>query len=404
MLMADAIMATGWNVSIVAMPSPHMVGQEDDRVIRIGGRKSALRVGGVAIYRWLRQFLFEGAASSFRHLGARFVEDPEKLFFNLYSGALSSMQASVFVAIDLPVLSVTRWAAERAGAALIYDSHELYSEQELSAWERRKWRQIEEKHIGACDLIITVNESIARELESRYSVGPVHVVYNAVRWKRESSRSPVFHDAFGLPPGSKIALYQGGLSPGRNLKALIQAFELVETQDLHLVFLGDGEMLGRLKATVDRHRLGCRVHFHPAVSQEVLLSYTTAADIGVIPYQPTCLNNQLCTPNKLFEYVAASLPIVSSDLPEIRRIVETHDIGVLGDMSSPRAIAKFIDCALSSPDRLQRWRSNLESARRILCWEREEAKISGLFETIGAVPGKDVPRTPQDRLLDPNHS
>ncbi|QIG91095.1 glycosyltransferase [Bradyrhizobium sp. 6(2017)] len=373
----------------MAMPNPNAVGHEDNRVVRLSNRKkSALRIGGVGMYRWLRRYLFEGAASWFRYLAVRFVEDPEKLFFSLYSDALSSIEASVFVAIDLPVLPVTRWAAERSGAALIYDSHELFSEQELSGWEKRKWRQIEKKHIGACDQIITVNESIARELESRYSVGPVHVVYNAVRLRRDSTRSRVFHDVFGLSPDAKIALYQGGLSPGRNLEALIKAFELIDTPNLHLVLLGDGEMLRRLKARVDRCRLRDRVHFHPAVPQDVLLSYTAAADIGVIPYQPTCLNNLFCTPNKLFEYVAASLPIVSSDLPEIRRIVQTHDVGMLGDMSSPRAIATLIDGALSCPDRLESWRLNLEIARKILCWEREEEKIASLFAALTAVSSK----------------
>ena len=65
--------------------------------------------------------------------------------------------------------------------------------------------------------MITVNPSIARELERRYGLNRVNVIYNAERTDGEMPPvGTLFHDTLGLPKGSRILLFQGGLSAGRN--------------------------------------------------------------------------------------------------------------------------------------------------------------------------------------------
>ena len=66
---------------------------------------------------------------------------------------------------------------------------------------------------------------------------------------------------------------------------------------------------------------GSRIHFLDPVSQDELLSWTAGADIGIVPYPPIDLNSRLCTPNKLFEFIVAEVPILANDLPELRRFV-----------------------------------------------------------------------------------
>src|SRR5690606_15489755 len=102
-------------------------------------------------------------------------------------------------------LPVGRIAAERCGAKLVYDSHELYSEQEFTRAVRRKWSEIEAKHIGVCDAVITVNPSIASELARRYGVEQVHVIYNAERARARSvNRGRRFHELFNLPKKARV--------------------------------------------------------------------------------------------------------------------------------------------------------------------------------------------------------
>src|SRR5581483_7458880 len=96
------------------------------------------------------------------------------------SPAGSCFQAPAIIpaimAHDLPVLPAAVAAAKHHGARLVYDSHELYCEQEFEPQLQRMWSAIERRVIGACDTVITVNRSIAGELKRRYDLRNVDVV------------------------------------------------------------------------------------------------------------------------------------------------------------------------------------------------------------------------------------
>lgn len=383
LLEADSLEAIGWKVVILGMPLDVDQVDDDPRVRRIAQPTaiSAFRGSTVLrIYAAVRRVLpMNGPLMRrLKSFAWRYFFDQEDFFTQLYAPMALTYTPAVFVAHDLPMLPVARIASERIGASLVYDSHELFCEQEFSRHERRRWAQIEKKHIGACKAVITVNPSIANELTHRYGLKKVHVIYNAESTARSVMPQRRFHEAFGLDRSAKILLFQGGLSAGRNIEALISAMDDVLNEDVHLVVMGDGQLKTQLK-TIARSD---RVHLHPAVSQHDLLDFTASADAGVIPYQATCLNNHYCTPNKLFEFIAAGLPILASGLPEIERIICTHAIGMTGDMSTPENIAVLVDKFFSDESRMQTWRTNVERTREIVCWEEEGKKVVEIFEAF----------------------
>jgi glycosyltransferase involved in cell wall biosynthesis len=292
------------------------------------------------------------------------------------------LTADVFVAHDLPMLPVARQAADRSGAKLVYDSHELYSEQEFSDWEKKRWREIEARYIGGCDRIMTINPTIAAELERRYGMKNIGVVYNAEHRASFFSNEKLFHQAFSLPPSCKILLYQGGLSANRHIEALVACMQLVKNADIHLVVLGEGSLRKKLEKIAAHRRVAHRVHFHDAVPQKDLLRYTVCADGGIIPYQATCLNNYLCTPNKLFEFIVAGLPILANDLPEMRSFIAGYDIGLLGDLRTDVAFAAAIDEFFSDRARLDHWCANAKTAAQSVCWEEEEKKVIAAYNSL----------------------
>ena len=108
-----------------------------------------------------------------------------------------------------------------------------------------------------------------------------------------------------------------------------------------------------------------------------------SADAGIIPYQATCLNNYFCTPNKLFEFIAAGLPIVASDLPEINRLVLGHQLGLVGKMDTGASMARLIDEMFQSENQLLAWKTHAESAAQSLNWDIEGKKLVELFSQYG---------------------
>jgi glycosyltransferase involved in cell wall biosynthesis len=282
--------------------------------------------------------------------------------------------------------------AKHHGAKLVYDSHELYCEQELEPRLQRMWSTIERRVIGACDAVITVNASIAGELKKRYALPRVDVVQNAERTEGPPpGKGNLFHQAFGLDANALIVLFQGGLLAGRNLETLVDAMARVTSPQVHLVFLGDGALARTLSRRARARRTGRRIHFHPAVAQSELLRYTASADLGVIPYRATCLNNLYCTPNKLFEYIAAAVPMLATDLPEMRHLIAGNDIGLMIDTGSPEALAGAIDRAVADGGQLGRFRANLKEVRNRVNWANESKTLVQIFRQFKPAQGGHPP-------------
>ena len=381
---ADSLESAGWHVTIVAMSTDN--GKEDDRrVVRISTKSPDIRSKNkflLGAYRWLsRHMIINNHLMRFlKRFTWRYIVNQETFFLNLFSSTISNYTPRFVVAIDLPMLSVARTVSLRTGAKLIYDSHELYCEQGFSNFEKKAWKSIEDKHIRFCDTVITINPSIAKELENRYGIKEVKIIYNAEKCTHTPKVNRLFHQLFNLDSSKKILLFQGSLFYGRNIELAVIAMSHLRNTLVDLVILGDGALRHKLERLAKSAGVKQRIHFHDAVPQQQLLAYTQSADAGLIPYQAVCLNNYYCTPNKLFEFIAAGIPILASHLPEIEKIVVDHDIGHVGDMSTAKQFANLIDEFFSHEDRLHQWRENVLSARKIVCWQTEEKKLLPLFE------------------------
>lgn len=370
LLQMQSMQDAGHTVTLYAGPAPAGTPEGFD-IVRIAvapGRAGLL----ARAYRAVRRAAPGFAALALRYgrpLVAR-VADPAQIYTGMFADAIATApKADLYIAYDLPMLPVAAAVVARHGGKLLYDSHELFAEQGFSEPERLKWMAMEAAYIGKANGVVTVNRSIADALQQRYGLTDVVVVHNAEQLPaQEPVKQTRLHAAFGLPEGARVVLYQGGLSAGRNLEGLVEAMRYV-TQG-HLVILGDGPMEAKLRALVKKRGLQRRVLFHAAVPQAQLLDYTMSADIGVIPYVGNCLNNQLCTPNKLFEFIAAGLPILASDLPELRRFVAGHQLGLLCDMADPHATARAIE-AMLVPEVTGRLAAQVAVARQTVNWARE---------------------------------
>ncbi|MBN7142258.1 glycosyltransferase, partial [Ectopseudomonas oleovorans] len=125
-----------------------------------------------------------------------------------------------------------------------------------------------------------------------------------------------------------------------------------------------------------------RVFFIPTVRLAELPSYTASADIGVQPIENTCLNHYTTDSNKLFEYVQAGLPVVASDLPEIRRIVRQHDLGLLVPAGDSDALADALRRMVSDAGLRQHHAQRARAAAAALSWEVQEHLLVDLYRRV----------------------
>ena len=284
----------------------------------------------------------------------------------------------------LPAASFIRWRSARQ-ARVIYDSHELYPLQTSDRRLQRYWTRVERRHIRSADAVITVNESIADELSARYRIARPVVIYNS----RDPSTptQPLtreeFFQFFGTVSGGFNVLFQGSLADDRNLANLAAAFDILGG-DYRLFILGAGPAEKTIQQVQSQLRLK-NVYLGGWVEQDRLMQFTTHADLGVIPYVPNpgVLNMLYCTPNKLFEFIEAGLPICASDLPELRKLVQEQGIGRVYNLTTAQSIAEAL-----KDMRARLARGDFPTERRAvvreeLGWPRQEQILLELYDRLG---------------------
>ncbi len=290
-------------------------------------------------------------------------------------------KADVLVANDLDTLLANHWARKFKKAELIYDSHEYFTEvPELVARPKvqRFWKKIERAIFPRLKYVYTVNASIAELYKNEYGKD-IRVVRNIPIAKPQVVAS---RKELGLPEDRKIIVLQGaGINIDRGTEEAVEAMQYVEGA-LFLI-IGGGDVIDQLKARVDDLQLSDKVQFLGKKPYEVLMQYTAVADLGLTLDKDTNINYRYSLPNKLFDYIHAGIPVLASNLVEVRNIVKHYDVGDIALDHDPVVLAKKITMMLSDEDTTKRWKNNAKKAARELTWENEEKELIKIYSKFG---------------------
>jgi glycosyltransferase involved in cell wall biosynthesis len=274
-------------------------------------------------------------------------------------------------------------AAWRCGARLVYDSHELATG---VPYRGGAWPAVVAgaERLGAprADAVIAVSDGIAADLSRRYPLRhPPAVIRNLPDLPPPGAApAPDLRRALGVG-NAPLLLHQGAVAAGRGCEVLLRALDLLP--EAHLLYLGaEGSYATRLRKIAAESAAAGRCHFLDPVPPEALLSHTAQADVGVSLLADSCENHRLALPNKLFEYLAAGLPVVVSDLPEASRLVRSRGIGWCADGADPESVAAALRTALAQQDD-EGLRERLAQSASELSWEREKQRLLAVYDSLG---------------------
>ena len=367
--------------------------------IMIGAKTSAwgnmLLVFGVIGVLIVSTSLFFGIHRSFSRMfrNRLMFFHRQHLFFSYYCSAYkvtAKETHDIYHAHDLNALPVAYLAAKRDKAKLVYDSHELYVERNKLQPSSRLWkfvlRRLESFLARRADAVLTVNESLAEVLAKRYRIPPPTVVMNTPAKLGRPESLPVTKDILrnelSISPDVEVLLYVGRITFNRGLEQVILSLEYLE--DCCLVFMGGGDekykksLFSLAKNTGVDHRF---FFFGPVPSEKVIY-FASGADLGIAAIANSCLSYYYCSPNKLFEYMNAGLPVIASAFPELEKVVLQHQIGLTFDPTSPEDIARAAKEILGDPDRRERMKQNAFKAANSYNWENESKKLLQIYASL----------------------
>jgi glycosyltransferase involved in cell wall biosynthesis len=277
-------------------------------------------------------------------------------------------KADILWSNDLDTLLPNFMISRLKNLKLIYDSHEYFTESVYKESSKRIWQMLETKLFPRLKNVITVNNSIQKIYENKYKV-PVTVIRNM---PYQFKKNKVLNSAI-LPPGKKNLIMQGmGLNENRGAEEAVLIMQFLP-DDFNLYFIGNGTILNKLKKMVFELKLQSKIIFIDPLPYQQMMEYTRQGYLGLIFEKIGVTDEHLfALPNKLFDYIHAGIPVLSSEAVEIKSIISKYNIGTCISNFNPQEMAGKIIEISEDKEKYDLWKQNTTAASEVLNWEIEE--------------------------------
>ena len=267
---------------------------------------------------------------------------------------------------------------------LIYDSHELWADSIHLIGNKRilfkLGRQIEKILIKYAEGVIAVNKSILDVIKKENNIKCTAVVRNiphTIECVTQFTKKEL-----GFPDCDSNIIYVGNIERGRGIEVMIKSMERVHN-NIGLVLMGKDSAFKRdMEELSKTKKLESRIRFIESVSPNQILSVCKLADVGIAPIENLCKSYYLSLPNKIFEYIHAELPVLVSDFPEMKNIVENYSVGEVFNVDEPSSIIGVINNYFDNPDKIIKYEQNCLQASKELNWDNEEKQLFNLYKKL----------------------
>jgi glycosyltransferase involved in cell wall biosynthesis len=298
-----------------------------------------------------------------------------RLFFYL----LTRKKLDVLYANDLDTLGANALVSIIRRKPLIYDSHEYFlgvpeiQQKRMVKWV---WKSIERFCLPWVDTFITVNDSIAK-LYSKVYKKEIFVIRNmtlrsAIHFENNSTD-------LDLPKNTFVMVMQGaGINIDRGYEEAILSMKYID--HALLLIIGKGDVIDDLKNLVKQQNLESKVWFLGVLPYAKMMQYTAASHLGLTLDKDLSINYKFSLPNKLFDYINAGTPVLGSNLPEVAKIINDYEVGMVIEEVSPESIAKAINELIEDKERYNFYRQKCQRAAQVLNWETEQKKLNEIID------------------------
>ena len=227
------------------------------------------------------------------------------------------------------------------------------------------------------DGLIFVNQSLVDLYRPH---GKTAILRNCVR-KSDFSRLSADEDLKSRYEDRIIVLHIGSLREQYGPRALLESLAYIKDSSvLYLILGGAGD---EFISDAERMEVRDQIEIVDQIPFEEMLGYLSIADIGITPLQPSDKNTYYSLARKFLEYVAAGLPVIVSDFPEYRALVEKFDLGLAVNPEDPQEIAAAVNRLVEDQQlRVQLGENAARAFDLELNWEMESRKLFELYNVL----------------------
>jgi glycosyltransferase involved in cell wall biosynthesis len=279
----------------------------------------------------------------------------------------------IFVANDLDTILPNYFLSKKFNIPLIYDSHEIFTEMPSlnNKWTKKIWQLVEKITVPNIKYMMCANDSYAEWYEKKYAINKPVVVRNLP--KRITNVKEENEDS-----STKIILYQGAINPSRGLDKVIPAMKLIDNAALWIV--GTGPKLEEYQGLSESLKLTEKIKFLGKLSPEKLREITPKASVGISIEENNGWSYYYSLPNKISDYIQSGVPVVCSNFPEMKKIINRFAVGEFIENHSEIELSNKINKVLALGKNY--YKPALENASKELCWENEQPNLLALYNQV----------------------
>jgi glycosyltransferase involved in cell wall biosynthesis len=308
-----------------------------------------------------------------------------RLFFRLLR-----QKTDIFLGNDLDVMPATMLNARLRKKPIVYDSHEFFlgmAGMDEKPIRRNIWKYIEKIILARLKYMYTVSDSIRNLYNPVYHEKlfvvrnlPMKNAANTILNAEEETLLQSIEEK--IPEKKHLLIFQGaGINESRGAEELVLSMQFLN-DDYHLLIVGGGDVFPKLEKIIDQYHLRAKITLIPKLPFILLARLTPKAQLGISIDKPSVLNHKYSLPNKLFEYLHASVPVLASRLIEQEKIIDQFDVGDFIEDYRPEHIAQKINGIFANPDQMNRWKQNTCKVRETLNWENESKIVIDIFKQV----------------------
>lgn len=280
--------------------------------------------------------------------------------YQMVTSITQEQDIDILHAHDLPILRTVAIAGRKTDTPVIADLHEIFPKS-LKAWRSAysltdklrpsalfrppvRYSLLERRLLPRIDGVVTVAELAQDYYINKYDIDSnrVEVVRNVIDLERFDSYPKKDFEI----EGEFIISYIGNFTPERNLEPLLKSMDRIteEIPTAKLVMVGDssGNYIESLKDEVERLGLSENVIFTGWVNFEEIPSYFDVSDLTVSAVAKSGIGSEIALPNKLFQSMATSTPLIVNNTQSTADIISETGCGVVINPYTAENIASRI--------------------------------------------------------------
>lgn len=313
---------------------------------------------------------------------------PYVLYWKDLKKLLSSLDADIYHFHELPILPVLLYMKKK-GKKVIYDLHEDTPRQMQPSMYRRRGKVIggliirffeayENYCIKRADYIITATPHIAERCKKLTENVECIANYPIVQEKSNlGAQEETDKNISGNFLKAPILCYCGEVSEDRNVSMYVKMMEYIEGK----LFLA-GPLKSSYKQHLENMKSWNKVEYLGYLDRTGVNNLYEKSNIGLCILRNTP-NIYYSFPIKLFEYMEAGLPVVCSDFPIWKEIVEGCDCGIVVPWDNMEQAIKAIRYILENPSvAVQMGENGKRAVREKYNWQTEEKKLIGVYHEM----------------------